>query len=140
MEIIPIDDVFVFDLSSAPTSGSSILDLSKDDRIKLSLDGSNYLAHDKVNWLHKSVDIIAAKSDTFDATKLDAWIESDTDGHKLVVETAQDVFKYLDIGTELYGTKGKWALNDDEIFVLKPTLNVAPKFKTVGLHRQKATQ
>ena len=37
VEVIPIDDVFSVDLSSIPDTGSKILDLSKDDRIQLSL-------------------------------------------------------------------------------------------------------
>ena len=86
----------------------------------------------KLTGCTKASDIAAAKLDTFDADNLDAWIELGAGGYNLVVETAQDTFKYVDIGTELYGTKGKWALNDGGTFVLKPEVNVAPKFKTLG--------
>ena len=132
VDIIPIDDVFAVDLSSLPDSGSTIADLSQDDRIKLSLDGTSFLDFSKVNWIHAPEDIEAAKNDTFSADKLDAWIEQNASGYRLAVETAQDAYKYVSIGTELYGTKGKWAVSDGGTFMLKPTLNVAPEFKSTG--------
>ena len=122
-------DLFVIDLTSNTGSSREILDLSPADKVKF-YDGSNYLDASAITWLYKQEDIDAASSNSV----IESWVSfSISEGYQLKIDDADGAVTNINIGTDIFGSLGKWTLDDGSgHFVLQPEANTVPNFVSTG--------